>query len=46
MLVSPQAAVTNRVSLENVKTFALHGTVQGPAGVLRKERIRAMLGLD
>ena len=38
--------LTHRVSLEKVKTFALHGTVQGQADVLRKERIKAMLGLE
>jgi len=46
VLASPQPAVAHRVSLEKVKTFALHGTVQGPAEVLRKERIKAMLGLE
>jgi hypothetical protein len=47
VLVSPQAAVAHRVSLEKVKTFALHGTVEGPADVLRKERIRVLLlGLE
>ena len=38
----PDSPVTYSIPL----TFALHGTVAGPQDILRKERIRQLLGLD
>ena len=40
------APVTYTVPLKKVVDFALHGTVKGPAGILRKERIKGLLGLQ
>jgi hypothetical protein len=36
---------TYTVPLKKVVDFALHGTVKGPAGILRKKRIKELLGL-
>lgn len=44
--VLPDSPVTHSVSLKNVESFALHGTVTGPKDIVRKERIRTLLGLD
>jgi hypothetical protein len=41
----PDSPVTHSVPLKRVETFALHGTVTGPKDILRKERIRQLLGL-
>jgi hypothetical protein len=38
--------MTYSVPLKKVETFALHGTVTGPQDILRKERIKRLLGLD
>jgi hypothetical protein len=40
------APVTYTVPLKKVVDFGLHGTVKGPAGILRKKRIKELLGLD
>lgn len=35
------------IPLKKIETFALpHGTVAGPQEILRKERIKKLLGLD
>ncbi len=44
--VLPDSPVTYSVPLKKVETFALHGTVAGPQDILRKERIKKLLGLD
>jgi hypothetical protein len=44
--VIPDSPITHTVSLKKVETFALHGTAAGPKDILRKERIRQLLGLD
>ena len=44
--VMPDSPVTHTVSLKKVETFAVHGTVAGPKDIVRKERIRRLLGLD
>jgi hypothetical protein len=38
--------VTYSVSLDKVQSFALHGTAKGPEEILRKKRIRELLGLS
>jgi hypothetical protein len=43
--VMPDSPVTHTVSLKKVETFALHGTAAGPKEVVRKERIRKLLGI-
>jgi hypothetical protein len=40
------APITYTVPLKKVVDFALHGAVKGPAGILRKKRIKELLGLD
>jgi hypothetical protein len=40
------APITYTVPLKKVVDFALHGTVKGPAGILRKKRIKELLGLE
>jgi hypothetical protein len=42
--VLPDAPVTYTIPLKKVETFALHGTVAGPQDILRKERIKRLLG--
>jgi hypothetical protein len=44
--VMPDSPLTHKISLKKVETFATHGTVAGPKDILRKERIRKLLGLD
>lgn len=39
------APVTYRLSLDKVQEFALHGTAKGPQDILRKKRIKELLGL-
>jgi hypothetical protein len=38
--------ITYTVPLKKVVDFALHGTAKGPSDVLRKKRIKELLGLD
>jgi hypothetical protein len=40
------APITYTVPLKKVVDFALHGTVKGPSGILRKKRIKELLGLN
>jgi hypothetical protein len=42
--VFPDSPVTYSIPLKRVEAFALHGTVAGPQDILRKERIRELLG--
>jgi hypothetical protein len=44
--VLPESPVTYSFPLKKVETFALHGTVTGPKDIVRKERIKKLLGLD
>ena len=44
--VLPDSPVAYNIPLKKVETFALHGTVTGPQDILRKERIRQLLGLE
>jgi hypothetical protein len=44
--VLPDSPMTYSISLNKVEVFALHGTVTGPQDILRKERIKQLLGLD
>jgi hypothetical protein len=37
--------ITYSISLDKVQEFALHGTAKGPQDILRKKRIRELLGL-
>ncbi len=39
------APITYSVPLKNVVNFALHGTTRGPQHILRKKRIRELLGM-
>jgi hypothetical protein len=43
--VLKDAPVTYSISLDKVQHFALHGTARGPQDILRKKRIKEMLGL-
>jgi hypothetical protein len=43
--VLPHSPMTYSISLDKVQDFALHGTARGPQDVLRKKRIRELLGL-
>jgi hypothetical protein len=43
--VLKDAPVTYSMSLDKVQEFALHGTARGPQEILRKKRIRELLGL-
>lgn len=40
------ARITYTVPLKKVVDFALHGTAKGPSDILRKKRIKELLGLD
>jgi hypothetical protein len=44
--VLPDSPVTYTVALSKVESFARHGTAKGPKGILQKERIRELLGLN
>ena len=44
--VLPESPLTYSIPLKKVETFALHGTVAGPQDILRKDRIKRLLGLD
>jgi hypothetical protein len=44
--VLKQAPITYTVPLKKVVDFALHGTAKGPSDILRKKRIKELLGLD
>jgi hypothetical protein len=44
--VLKDAPVTYSISLDKVQDFALHGTAKGPQDILRKKRIRELLGLS
>lgn len=44
--VLPESPVTHRVPLKRIETFALHGTATGPRDLLRKQRIRKLLGIE
>jgi hypothetical protein len=44
--VLPDLPVTYSISLKKVETFAVHDTVAGPQDILRKERIRQLLGFE
>ncbi len=40
-----EAPITYTVPLKKVVDFALHGTAKGPSDILRKKRIKELLGL-
>jgi hypothetical protein len=44
--VLKDAPVTYSMSLDKVQDFALHGSAKGPLDVMRKKRIKELLGLD
>jgi hypothetical protein len=44
--VLPDSPITHSVPLKRIETFALHGTVTGPRDILRKQRIRKLLGIE
>ena len=44
--VLKDAPVTYTISLDRVQQFALHGTARGPQDILRKNRIKELLGLE
>ena len=44
--VLKDAPVTYSISLAKVQEFALHGTAKGPQDILRKKRIKELLGLS
>jgi hypothetical protein len=37
--------VTYRVSVAQVEEFARHGAVKGPKGIIRKNKLRELLGI-
>jgi hypothetical protein len=41
-----EAPVTYTVPLNKVVDFALHGTAKGPSDILRKKRVKELLGLE
>jgi hypothetical protein len=43
--VLPHSPMTYSMALDKVKDFALHGTAKGPKDIVRKKRIRELLGL-
>jgi hypothetical protein len=43
--VQPQAPVTYSITLSKVEEFARFGTVKGPRDLLRKQRLRELLGI-
>jgi hypothetical protein len=40
------APITYSLPLKKVVDFALHGTAKGPSDILRKKRIKELLGLE
>ena len=44
--VMSDSQITHGISLKKVETFAMHGTVAGAKDMLRRERIRKLLGLE
>jgi hypothetical protein len=44
--VLADSPVSYRIRLDRIESFALRGTAKGPRGILRKKRIRELLGLD
>jgi hypothetical protein len=44
--VQPQAPVTYSIALNKVEEFARFGTVKGPRDLLRKQRLRELLGIS
>jgi hypothetical protein len=44
--VLPHSPITYGITLKKVQEFALHGTAKGPQDILRKKRIRELLGLS
>jgi hypothetical protein len=44
--VLPDSPMTHSVPLKRIEMFALHGTVTGPRDILRKQRIRKLLGIE
>jgi hypothetical protein len=43
--VQPTAPVTYTIPLSKVEEFARHGAARGPQDILRKERLRELLGI-
>jgi hypothetical protein len=43
--VLPEAPIKYSVNLSQVKDFAEHGPVSGPSQILKKQRIRTLLGI-
>jgi hypothetical protein len=41
-----ETPITYTVPLKKVVNFAMHGTAKGPQDVLRKKRIKELLGLE
>jgi hypothetical protein len=44
--VLKEAPITSTIPLKKVIAYALHGTAKGPSDILRKARIKELLGLD
>jgi hypothetical protein len=40
------APITYTVPLKKVVDYAMHGTAKSPSDILRKKRIKELLGLD
>ncbi|MFL6353904.1 MAG: hypothetical protein ACJ74Z_18930 [Bryobacteraceae bacterium] len=43
--VLPHSPITYSIALNKVQDFALHGTAKGPQDILRKKRVKELLGL-
>jgi hypothetical protein len=41
-----EAPITYSVPLKKVLEFAVHGTAKGPSDILRKKRMKELLGLE
>ena len=44
--VLAESPITHTVPLKRIETFARHGAVTGPRDILRKQRIRKLLGIE
>ena len=44
--ILPDSPLSYRIRLDRIESFALHGTAKGPRDILRRKRIRELLGLD
>jgi hypothetical protein len=44
--VHRQTPQTYKLGLEAIEQFARHGTARGPSDVLRKEKLKKLLGIE